>query len=175
MNIKRPLLLLLIALIIVFNVKANWPEYNNSGDGMVLDVKTNISNRLMSLEMNAISIGTTYYLKAFGYRVQEMGERYAVWIKNYEKWESSDRTEYVIKLEILLTTPSNIREGTIIKREFINYIIQKEEVINLTTSDDLFKILDAKFKTRKDHLLLEGKIIGRMVAEKVKIMIFTLR
>ena len=173
MKIKRLVLFFLVSFILIFNAKSESPE-SIDGNGIILDIKTSASNRFTNLEVNAISLGTNYYLGALGYKVQEIGETYAVWIRNYEKWERNEN-EYLVKLSVRITGPSGIKEGAIIKEMSLNRIIQKEEIINLTTNDELLGILKNKLKTKADHLKLEADIIGRFLAKEIHKIILTIR
>ena len=126
---------------------------------MTVDIKTKFVEKS---EITAIKIGATYWLEKNGIMVVNIGEDFAVWLKNLERKFISEN-EYSYSLIISLSYPTSFVEKRTISEEKIQFKIFVDEPVK-EEEETLNRRLKRQFLKLKDRLKKEAYIGGMIVA-----------
>lgn len=131
----------------------------SAGFAVTVDIKTKFVEKS---EITAIKIGATYWLEKNGIMVVNIGEDFAVWLKNLERKFISEN-EYSYSLIISLSYPTSFVEKRTISEEKIQFKIFVDEPVK-GEEETLNRRLKRQFLKLKDRLKKEAYIGGMIVA-----------
>ncbi len=132
------------------------------GFSVSVDIKTKFVEKS---EITAIKIGATYWLEKNGIMVVNIGEDFAVWLKNLER-KFITENEYSYSLTISLSYPTSFVEKRTIKEETVQFEIFVDEPIK-EQEEGLDKRLRRQFSKIKDRLKKEAYIGGLIAAASI--------
>lgn len=129
-----------------------------------LDVKTKYKDKF---ELKGIKWGVNYFLKQDGYDMEEVGEDFAVWLKDFEE-ERTEPDQYTLKLTVSISPPSLFRE----KRPVASAAVEVKYTFNpkkLNVDDTGFLgFVKEKVENIKQKEQVRAYFVGKVVSEKVK-------
>ena len=129
------------------------------GFSLSIDLKTKFAEKS---EITAIKVGATYFLEQKGIEVVNIGEDFAVWLKNLERSFISEN-RYVYKITVKLSYPTSLVEKRTIMEETLKF-----EIVLNTPLKDTSEILDNRLRRHflkiKERLIHEAYIGGLAVA-----------
>ena len=126
-----------------------------------LDIKTRYKDKF---ELKGVKWGVKYFLEQDGYNVVELGEDYAVWLKDIEE-QRVESDQYTIKLIISITPPSLFRE----KKPEASDTMEVKYKFNSKVDDTGFtRFIKEKIENIKKKEKIRAYFVGKAVAEKVK-------
>lgn len=129
-----------------------------------LDVKTKYKDKF---ELKGVKWGVKYFLEQDGYNVVEVGEDYAVWLKDIEE-KRIEPDIYILKLTVSISPPSLFREKMPIASDTmeVKYSFNPKEV---NVDDTGFtRFIKEKVENIKQKEKIRAYFVGKAVAEKVK-------
>ena len=129
-----------------------------------LDIKTRYKDKF---ELKGVKWGVKYFLEQDGYNVVELGEDYAVWLKDIEE-QRVESDQYTIKLIVSITPPSLFREKKPEASDTmeVKYKFNPKEV---NVDDTGFtRFIKEKIENIKKKEKIRAYFVGKAVAEKVK-------
>jgi hypothetical protein len=129
-----------------------------------LDIKTKYKDKF---ELKGIKWGVKYFLEQDGYNVVELGEDYAVWLKDIEE-ERVEPGQYTLKLIVSISPPSLFREKKPAASDTmeVKYTFNPKEV---NVDDTGFtRFIKEKVENIKKKEKIRAYFVGKAVAEKVK-------
>ena len=128
------------------------------GFSLSIDLKTKFEEKS---EITAIKIGATYFLEQKGIEVVNIGEDFAVWLKNLERSFISDN-RYAYKITVKLSYPTSLVEKRTIMEETLKFeIILNSPIKN--TAEILDNRLRRHFLKTTERLIHEAYIGGMAV------------
>jgi len=130
-----------------------------SGFALSIDLKTKFVEKS---EITAIKVGATYFLEQKGIEVVNIGEDFAVWLKNLERSFISEN-QYAYKITVKLSYPTSLVEKRTIMEETLKF-----EIVLSTPIKHTAEILDNRLRRHflkiKERLTHEAYIGGLAVA-----------
>jgi hypothetical protein len=132
------------------------------GFSVSVDIKTKFVEKS---EITALKVGATYWLEKNGIMVVNIGEDFAVWLKNLER-KFVTENEYSYSLTVSLSYPTSFVEKQIIKEETVQFEIFVNEPIK-EQEEGLDQRLRRQFSKIKDRLKKEAYIGGMIVAASI--------
>lgn len=125
------------------------------------DVKTKMSEKLKLTHIkSAVDI---LLLETDWASVTEVGENYALWIRNYHKEE--DESSVKVNLDIEIRQPSTWGEGELIDSEPIEVTFDFQKDINRVSNH--YELFKQKFRNISDKLILETTLVSEKIVEKL--------
>jgi hypothetical protein len=135
---------------------------SSTGLTVSVDIKTKFAEKS---EITAIKLGATYWLEKNGITVVNIGEDYAVWLKNLER-KFVKENEYAYSLTITLSYPTSFVEKKIIKEEVVKFEIFVNTPVK-EPEEGLDERLKRRFSKLKDRLKKEAYIGGLIAAASI--------
>ena len=125
------------------------------------DVKTKLFEKpKLTYIKNAVDL---LILESDWASVTEVGENYALWIRNYKKQE--DESSVTVNLDIEIREPRSWAEGKLLDSEHIKVIFgYQEDIQRVSNHYELFK---QKFHNLSDKLLLETTLVSEEIFKKL--------
>jgi hypothetical protein len=132
-----------------------------SQDKLFFDVKTKMIEKIQLTHIKS-AVGLLL-LESNWASVTEIGENYALWLKNYHK--EFDGNSVKIYLDIEIREPSAWGEGRLIDPEPIVVIFNfQDDIQRVSNHYELFK---QKFHNISDKLLLETTLVSEKIEDKL--------
>lgn len=131
-----------------------------------IDLKTKLFEKS---EITAIKIGATFFLEQKGILVVNIGEDFAVWLKNIERTFVEDNV-YAYRITVALSYPTSLIEKRTIRAETLTFKIQ----LNAPVRDRYTRLdnqLEKHFSKVKERLLGEAYIGGMAVAHCIQVLL----
>jgi hypothetical protein len=133
--------------------------YGHLGLALSIDLKTKFAEKP---ELMAIKLGATYFLEKKGFLVTDIGEDFAVWLKDLEQSYVAEN-QYAYKITVKLSFPTAFIEKATIMEENLHFEIRLN--IPLKNVDNrLENQLEKHFSKVKERLKYEAYIGGMAVA-----------
>ena len=131
-----------------------------------IDLKTKLAEKL---EFSAIKVGATYFLYKDGVTVSDVGEDYAVWLKNLKRTYNGGNW-YYYEFIVKLSYPTAFLEKKAIMEEPVEFNFSVQEPLNYE-DDGFLEHLSKHFSKVNQRIQKEAYIGGRIVANTIENML----
>ncbi len=156
---KRKILIILIILFFCVSF----------GFSITLDLKTKYFEKM---KLSAIKIGATYFLMKDGVVISDIGEDYAVWLKNLKR-EYNGGNWYYYELTVKISYPTAFLEKKTILEQRVQFEFSVDEPLDYE-DDGFMEYLAKHFSKINQRIQKEAYIGGREVANLIESMLESL-
>jgi hypothetical protein len=129
---------------------------------IVLDLKTPLKEKGKFLALQA---GALYYLNTNGYKTLEIGEDYAVWLKDYQK--TVEGNQITISFTCKITAPCGWREKKALTEERISLSYNVDKIETISINEPMLDYLEEKFDYLSRSMQAEAVLGGKLIHEAI--------
>jgi len=128
-----------------------------------IDVKTHFNEKF---DLRGIKLGLIYFLKQNNYDIVEFGEKYSVWIENYNEKRVGEDI-YEIKLVIEITNPSFLKKSEIIVSKEISLEYEYKPKRLDVDETGILTFIKEKIKNIKQKELIKSYYVAKTIGKNV--------
>lgn len=136
--------------------------FSSSLGAITFDLKTKIEQKAILVPLK---IGAEYFLLSAGHRILDVGEDWAVWIKDRQAKIVGKQVQVRVLVKVSDTT--GVFEKPSLAETWVTYTFEGELPATVSTDEAATKFLRTKLEILGATALEEGRVGGKAVAQAI--------